>query len=726
MEDTNQTPQSERALCTLPCSKEDHGKLEQAIQHWIDRSNDFKCLEAQGWLTNIAYLNGNHFTRFSYGRNPGLSAGPTSATWKVSPMSVTRDKYKKELTRMVDNQLLQPHEETVSLMTRSTPIPYMRPASNRIEDIDAARISEAVAMTMWETDLDMPTVQAEVGYWKSTTGNCAVETAYEETDILIERPKMRVVDTPEGERDPMFPEEAPFTVVEDGVEVAYKYQEQARVWSPFHYSVNPSATNAKSSVLWEMRHTLEDIDYLKEEYGQEPEEVEEDEYYFPDNAMELKPGLKESDPLVLFEYIKDIIGSPERLFAAFGPSRQYYRSMDSDNRAVLTLVNCKPCREYPKGRMMLFAGGRLLYLRNRAKSYHPDYPERWRCLVEGRYTTIPGKYWGEAFLSPLIPLQKQLNKHDGIRRIHEHFLALGQYVYQEGSMSQQDAMDIYPGKPWKVKAGFSPPTRMANDNLPPSVENRRSEMVQAIRGKARINELLQSLGNTSNIRSGSMIELLNAEKINSRSLVWVDHQRFLEEIFRNVLIDLSINLKEEDPELTRRVAIAAREYSGIELRSFTGADLRDNVHIRLDVMSSLLKSPEAEKQNAIDFIQAAGGFKEMNAEEKMVIWNTLGLTRVTTARTKQEEAASRMLSSIQAGDFSQIVQDPYNQDPEVFLQVFSGATMEPGYKGLSLQSKQAIQGLAAYYSELVAQRRQEFIAEQIKLAQLTGGKTGGA
>lgn len=708
---------SERALCTMPAdTPEEVRKLEKAIQTWIERTNQHKAIEAAGWFTNLSFLAGNHFTRFSYGANPGLgSAGPDTDTWSVRPLSVTKDRFRMELTRQVDNQLLQPHEEFVSLLAKAAPEPYVRPNSGKIEDRDAARIAEIAYKVHWETVLDMPTRQRDIAHYLSVFGNCAVESNYEETDVPIERPKLRLEEGPAGEEDEIFGE-APLQVVQEGTEVTYTYSETVKVWTPFHYSPNPSADHTDGSIIWFMRHSIEDPEWIKEKFGETPEDAGEDERYFPQNAENFAP-LKENDPLVLYDYIKEIVGHPERLYSTFGYNNRYMKMLEDDKRCMMTVIHCRPNKHFPKGRTMISAGGKLLYV-GPATAWSKEYPERWLAFSIDRYNTLPGKFWGSALMEPLIPLQKQINSIDGIKRIHRHFLAIGQYMVQEGSMSAHDTLDVYPGKIWKYKGGYNLPVRVPNDNPPTSIENDRTTLVQAIRNKSRINEILNTQSATSNIRSGSMIQLLQNEKVESRSHVFTSHQEFLQKLARNILIDISINLKQEDPELTRKIRIAAREYSGMEIESFTGADLRDNIHIRIDIMPSLLTSPEAEQQKTLDYIGVMGGAQFLSPDEIVQIRERLDFDKITNAQSIQQEAAERMLASIRAGDLSAVVVDPNNQDPAIFLNVFSLATLEPSYKTLPMEVKAVIQNLGSIYQQIYVERQQAFLQQQMAMGQL--------
>ena len=699
-----------RALNVLPCDGKDGvEQLEAAAQYWITTSNAEKWPHCIGWFSNQAYLENNHFTKFSLGNTAYGNAGPDS--FQVRPVAQVHKKYTAVLTQTVDNRLKKPHEKNISILTKADPVPTVTPNSNAVEDIHASRLAELAFRVIWEEPLQMNRKIREVASLLSVFGTAVVEVAYEEGDVPVIAPQFVLEEIEDAEQEGIFGEK-PVQMVQRGEKVTWKHQIQSRVYSPFHILVNPNADHDPESLLWIMRRSLEDIEWVKENFGEKPEEAAEGEQYFPENAANISGAPEWTDPLFWYERLRGILDSPERLEGVTDPEARLHR-WANNHQTIVSVLDCKPTKQFPRGRTMVFAGTKILYC-GPARAWSEKYPERWHPYTVFRFWKSLGRFWGTALLSMLVPLQKRINAIDGMTRIYRHFLTFGQYLIPENAMSRQDALDITPGRNI-VYRGTLPPSRMDNAPFPSELFDEKAMLVQAIEGASLLQELFNSQGNTSNIRSGVMIDLMNKMQLESRSSLLMDFQDSIQHIAQNILIEINLHLEEEDPELTRRIQIAAREFSTFAVESFTNMDLRDNIHVKVDIMSSVFSSPEAQQQKALEYAQAMGGAQNMSPQEKAKIWDIMGFEQFENPEKKEVERAQLMLARIIEGRLDLVVPDPWLDDPRIFAEIFRDAMREERFYQYSGDAQQAIGRLAYFYRDLADQEQAQQMELQLKL-----------
>lgn len=700
---------SPKGLGVLPCTTLDEAKkLEGYIQDWITLQNRNKWYHAVGWFRNLAFWQGNHYSQFNYRSNVSVSSDGN--TFSITPISGAYQKYANLISRDIDNRCREAFEVPVGFLTKVNPQPRVTPNSDSPEDKKAAKLSEIAFKVLWEHPMRMPAKLREVAGFLVLYGLAAVEIEYRDTDVPLRIPKFRVEEYDDPDQEALLDGEKPLREVPDGYEVVFKRQMMADVWSPYHLIVDPAATADPESINWIMRRSFRDIGEITEEIQERAKlPTEDDEHYFVENLEGITPvKLPSDDCLYWYEEIKDVIDSPESLVPYVGRISSRNQEMIM-NDTIYTVIDCKPNRHYPKGRTMIYAGEKLLYC-GPARAWSEKYPERWHPYTIFRFWTVPERFWGASLFSDVVPLQKRLNKMDSLLKINQMFMTFGIYRIPKGSLTKDDNISHTPG----IEINYLPignglgPEKMKNEPLPSEILVEREFLIKAIRELAMVSRLFEQK-NVSHLRTGVQLEMLQRETIENRSPTIMSFQDSIQHLAQNILIELNLNLEEEDAELTQRIRAAAREYSSLTVNNFVNTDLRDNVHIEIDIISALQTSPEADAQKALDYIGALQG--QITPHERAKVLKKLRLDDFENPESKQIERAETMVSNIINGDINQAVPDLFLDDPFLFVEVFKDTLREERRYDRPQEVNQKLQE----YAELYDRAAKEILRQQALL-----------
>lgn len=690
--------------------EQERAELEAAISRWIAQNDTAKWPRGLQWFENASYLLGNHLTKFYYdSRGFGFHRFGVHDQNDADAL----------VAKVADNKLIRPTESVASMLTQAEFEGRVEPASEAPEDEDAATLSEIVLRLVWEKPLDMPGLTREMAIQGCISGTCAIEVTYGATDVPLQVPKFREVEEesellPGGVAVPLLEPTGEF-------EVTWKRDIRAKLWSAFHLIPDPQATTP-SELKWIGRQSFEDIDEIRESFTDAAEEAGEDEEYFLDALEGLQTDSAGKHILYWYSKLQDIIETPQYFQHGGGMTPTAYSSGGyAPNQTVLTVIDVKPTKKFPKGRTLIFASGRLLYA-GPARAWSEKYPWRWHPYAFWGWFKVPGRWWHVALLSQLVPLQKKINAIDALVQANRQYMSLGQWLIPKHSNVPLGLMSGHPGREIRYTdlPGHAKPERVDYKPLPAELIQERSQLEDSIGYIAASGFSAAGGGpSASALRSESMLQFLRNEAIKNKSPMLQEFQACLETVCQNILIDIQLNLDREDPELTQRVSVAAADHGMIALETFTGQSLRDHHSVKIDVVTKNLRSPEAIEQRAQEFFAASGG--QVSPAEREGVMKAMGLDRfVKNPENASVRRARRMISRIVAGRPDLVFPMDGVDNAGAMVTVFQNEILSDRFLGYEEEAQSAIVGLFDYYRQVVAAEQAQAMQQQIAMAKALG------
>lgn len=695
------------ALARIPTDTE-QGKAEltTAVRKWIRHLEDAKWPRGLQYFENASYLQGNHLTRYYYQAGSGLGIHTFGQNDGTS--------FDHFVAKNADNRLIRPVETVVSMLTANTPEPRVTPNSETPEDEDAAELSEIVLQLLWEKPLHMPCKLRESAMVAAICGTVAVEVEYGETDIPVIVPTTKTV----RRKNPLFgepnePETISETVPGDPT-VQMRKDFMSRIWTPYHITPDPMATNA-GDMTWIARSSFEDVDWVREAFDR-PDEPG----YFTENLDGITANSSQRYVLYWYAKFRDIIETPQYYQHGGGlaPTTFTTHGGYAPNQCLFTVIDVKPTREHPQGRTLIFAGEQLIYA-GAARAWSERYPWRWHPYAFFGWFKVPGKFWHVPLLSELVPLQKKINAIDSLVQANRQYMAIGQWLIPKQSRVADGRISGIPGEHifYTAGPGFPAPDRVQHTPLPGELFAERDQLLQSIDHIAA-SGLVGDKISKSAARAGVILDFLKREKLESKSAMLQEWEGFLETIGQNILIEAQLNLLEDDPELTRRIQVAAREHSSLTISSFTGQSLRDHHAVKIDVASAIRQSPETQEARALEFFQASGG--DVTPEEREGVMRAIHLDKFVKApQNAAVKRARRMLSHITAGHTQAAIPMPGIDHADAMAPVFQNAILSDRFYDYEPEVQETIVRMFDHYAA-EAQRAAE-AAEQKAIALAQAG-----
>lgn len=698
------------ALQAIPHDDEDgRNALEQVLAQQLVAAELSRHPFAIQAFSNVAYLLGNHMVQFFFGQTTGFGIHRFGTT------DLTR--WDSLIAKSADNRLIRAVESVVAMLTGQVPEPRVEANSELPEDEDAAALCEIVLGVVWEKPLNMPQLLRDAALLACTTHLVAAEVEYGETDIPVQVPRYKtqkrenpLYDPEEPEDETTNPKEVS-TDVEDGFEVTYKRDITCRMWSTFNISVDPSATGPEDAI-WIARTTVEDRDWIVENFARK-----EDGYLY-ESREELKANVQAEGltgtSLYWWHRVKDIIESPQ--YYGFGMSARE----QAPNQAMLHVVDVKPSKKFPRGRTLILVGHTLIYAGD-ARAWSEQYPWRWHPYSFFGWFRMPGRFNRVPLLSLLLPLQKRINAIDALVQKNREYMAFGQYWLPKSAKVQEGRISGFPGEHYTYQdtgTGLKP-ERVQNQPLPAELLAERDILVASIDYHAAIWITPEGQISPSANRAGSMLDHLRQERLQSKTPMLKEFEHFLESIAQNILIEMQLNLIAEDPELTQRIRIAAREHSSLSVEAFTGQSLRDHHSVKIDITSGLMRTQEALAAKAVDFVQYMAG--QITPAERRAVLEAIGLLKfVKNPENASVERARRIISRIRTGQLTEVFGMP-GEAASAMLPIFTDELLSDRFHDLDEQQKRLLFAYQQMYSQIVQQEQARMLQMQMMLSQ-AGGK----
>ena len=194
-----------------------------------------------------------------------------------------------------------------------------------------------------------------------------------------------------------------------------------------------------------------------------------------------------------------------------GKEKNFLKSAEKSvrkNSVIVIEKYEKPTPEYPEGRLITVAGGKLLYYGVLPYKNGIDQTRDYPFIKQESFKNI-GMFFGKSIIEKLIPIQRAYNavknrKHEFLNR-----LTAGVMTVEDGSLDVDDLAEegLSPGKVLVYRQGAKAPEIMPEPTLPSEFSDEENKLLDefvTISGTSDLNSSSENAG----VTSGTALEIL--------------------------------------------------------------------------------------------------------------------------------------------------------------------------------------------------------------------------
>jgi hypothetical protein len=465
-----------------------------------------------------------------------------TATKQFRPLNAQSHFLRKN--RVYNNEILPTANNRLARLTKSPPKYDVRPKSSDQEDKDAANLGLEVIMDVWNRTR-MDARRRELIQWTQQCGHSYLK-------VRFNPEKGKTIDYVDEFGEPQ-------TMQEGEIEMD--------VVSAFEVFPDPMAKNLDEA-KYVIQAKVRSLDYFKETY--------------PEKGHLVKA---ESVDLSSLQYEGRIQAMNNNIGAAGGSDYQ------PKNSAIEKSYYEKPTKKYPKGRQIIMANGVLLL--------EKELPIDEIPFVKFDDVVIAGKYYSEAIITQMRPVQDQLNRNLDLRSKWTNRLLTGKYIAARGHGLISEAINDESGEivEYDPVPGAAEPHAMQIPQMPSYIYNEDESLKGGINNISGINEVSRGQLPSASIPALGMQFLVEQDDTRI-GVVTEGHEQSYADMGRLIL---KFAEKYYKTERFLKVTGKNKEY---QVKTFRGEDIKSNFDVYVVRGSTLPGSKVLGRQEIINAWQS--------------------------------------------------------------------------------------------------------------------------
>lgn len=346
----------------MPDSSGQKPQEVQDLDALLEKSRRVRRRYEGRWYLQLAYYQGRQWIGWDGARLYDVMLEP----WQV---------------KLVDNRIQPIVRTEIAKMTKSRPAFVATPRTAEEEDVRAALVAERVLEFEW-TELDLQRKQRQALLWSRICGAGFLKVCWDsqrgdmlevfvgpEGDVLKDSNGRPMSTNRQDVRQIIggMPDEVRAGIKTKRIHMGDVHVE---VRTPFEIYPDPlAAEEGIESAEWVIEEAVRSPGYVEERYG-----------------VELEPDAEA------------VAGIAESRLPGIGTDT----AGGNRDGVLVRELWMKPCGKHPRGRHVVWAGGRVL------REEHNPYP--WLPYVMFRGVPVPGRFWPSSVTEQLISPQTELNK----------------------------------------------------------------------------------------------------------------------------------------------------------------------------------------------------------------------------------------------------------------------------------------------------------------------------
>jgi len=472
--------------------------------------------------------------------------------------------------------------------------------SGRAEDEDAAQLSELTLEYMWEA-LDLPEKHREIARLILHCGVCWMEIIYDETlprRMTVpetELSKGSMISAGDGAtlnipvpRETEIHDERGRPIYTDKVEYG---DVSATIISPFEMHLPINHWWNDENMGWVMREYYTSMELLIDKFKAKGlSGLTKANGWHLDRLDGAQTVNVRNLPIWWWERLADIVEGA-------GPSLYVGTPETWEGYSTVRIFDRKPNPTWPRGRTIMTVGDQVIYdspKKRGARAYDPRWPTRWHPYIRFRWEAQPGSMYGRSLVSKLLPKLKRVNAIDTTMIMWRRTVPMSAWVIPKGAQPIEDQWLGRPGQIWEYdprRTAGAAPEPIYPPPYPAAAEQERQQQIAEMEAIAGTEEILRGQRPTG-VNSAAMIDILRKQALAGRSSILQEWDEALQKEGSIILQEVIKHIRNDDRYAERLRILARDKVSTLGIKSFSGADLSDNVIVHIDTASMALSSKE--------------------------------------------------------------------------------------------------------------------------------------
>lgn len=288
----------------------------------------------------------------------------------------------------------------------------------------------------------------------------------------------------------------------------------------------------------------------------------------------------------------------------------------------------RPTEEFPCGRLIVVAGGKILHVGelpfiNGAEGRR-DFP-----FIRQISINQAGAFFGSSMIERIIPVQRAYNAVKNRKQEFLNRLSMGVITVEDGSVDTDDLAEegLSPGKIIVYRQGTNPPSVMGTGNVPNDLTYEEDRLLNEFVLISGVSEFSRSTDISGNVMSGVALQLL-IEQEDARLTAAGENIRAAVKLMAQQIIRLFKQFSS-----CERLMKTAGESGKVELFYFKSSDLSSD-DVTFDTENELSYTP-AQKKSAIYDLLKTGILSDetgkMSERTKAKVLEILGFGSIDNA-----------------------------------------------------------------------------------------------
>jgi len=514
---------------------------EEGLVSFVDdefkrRQEERRPYELQ-WRLNISFIEGNQYV-------------------DINPVAMTLEEIPKLYwwqEREVFNHIAPIQETRIARLSRMRPILKVRPGSGEQEDIRASKVGSQLLKNTYN-DQEIQDLLGTCYVWMESCGSVLMKNTWDPSKGEIVAKVL--MGEGEGEEEELR---------EGDLDVIVCPPQEIYPDSCYHERVK----QCRSIIHARAYH----VDEIEEFWGVkvDPEEI---------TAMQLQKSMMGIGGL------------------GYGLGGFHFVTAKLKDHAIVKEYWERPSKKFPKGRLIIVSGGKLLY---QGPLPYPVGEDNKPALPFTKVDCIKraGVFWGKTVCERLIPIQRRYNALRNRKAEYLNRAAIGQWLVEDGSVDEE-IFEQEAGAPGAVhiyQRGFNVPKLADTPNLPNAFETEEASLLQEFSMISGVSEISRQSHAPPGVKSGVALSIALEQDDTRLSTTAANIERFLIDNGKQWL-----RMYKAFVNGVRTLRIIGRN-NVVELLDWTASDIRSD-DVVIEAFSALAESPAQRRQLVFDLLES--------------------------------------------------------------------------------------------------------------------------
>lgn len=272
---------------------------------------------------------------------------------------------------------------------------------------------------------------------------------------------------------------------------------------------------------------------------------------------------------------------------------------NNKGKCLVQELHLKPNAKFPKGRLVIIAGTRIVYASPAELGtpyYMPYEPINWHPYSFYSYEPYIGRFWGKSMVEQLVPLQMRINEINGAILNNANTIAKPNILAVENQLKRGvmtgEGSSIYT---YRLIPGAAPPSIFNGAPLPAQFFQERQSLIDEMVRIVGTNFVMQGQAPTGVTAASAIAQLLENASTQHSDMMhsWEEYH---ETGFTKKLRLIRKFQNMPNYQVVDYIRLLANDALDIEIESFVGEDLSDGIGVKVESGSMIPKSEQARTQ----------------------------------------------------------------------------------------------------------------------------------